>query len=165
MADEGTFSNVVNRLRWTPLPWVYMTLDAQLPLFDQGFTQFNTSVSLMVNSNIQLNVGHRYIADNTSFNDSSLVSLGGYLRINDHWGLSIRELYEFEGSILESQRYELHRDLSSWIASLGFVVRDNSGVNDYGLVLTFTLKDLPGVRLPVSLDPESITGAGTGKNR
>ena len=51
------------------------------------------------------------------------------------------------------------------IASLGFVVRDNSGVNDYGLVLTFTLKDLPGVHLPVSLDPESITGTGTGKNR
>jgi LPS-assembly protein len=59
----------------------------------------------------------------------------------------------------------LHRDLSSWIASLGFVVHDNGGVNDYGLVLTFTLKDIPGVRLPVSLDPEDITGGGSGKNR
>ena len=163
--DAGTFSNVVNRLRWFPLPWVYLTVDAQLPLLDRGFTEVNTSLSLMVTSNIQLNFGHRYISNNDFFNDSNLLNFGGYLRINDNWGLSVRELYEFQDSILESQRYELHRDLSSWIASLGFVVRDNRGVNDYGLVLTFTLKDIPGVHLPVSLDPEALTGAGTGKNR
>ena len=162
--DTGTFSNVVNRLRWTPLPWFYLTLDAQLPLLDKGFTQVNTNLNFMVNSNVQLNVGHRYISKNAFFPDSNLVNLGGYFRINDNWGVSVRELYEFQGSILETQRYELHRDLSSWIASLGFIVRDNSGVNDYGLVLTFTLKDIPGVHLPVSVDPESLAGGGTGKN-
>ena len=51
------------------------------------------------------------------------------------------------------------------MASLGFIVRDNDGVNDYGFVLTFTLKDIPGVRLPVSLDPDDFGGGGTGKNR
>ena len=163
--DSGTFSNVVNRLRWFPLPWVYLTVDAQLPLLDRGFTEVNTSLSLMVNANVQLNFGHRYISKNDFFNDSNLLNFGGYLRLNDNWGLSVRELYEFQDSILESQRYELHRDLSSWIASLGFVVRDNRGVNDYGLVLTFTLKDIPGVHLPVSLDPQDLTGGGTGKNR
>ncbi len=165
MDDEGTFSNVVNRLRWTPLPWVYMTLDAQLPLFDKGFTQVNTNLGFMVNSNVQLNIGHRYIANNAFFPDSNLLNLGGYFRVNDNWGVSFREQYEFQGSILETQRYELHRDLSSWVASLGFVVRDNSGVNDYGLILTFTLKDIPGVHLPISLDPGSIVGSGTGKNQ
>ncbi len=164
-SDEGNFSNVINRLRWVPLPWMYMTLDAQLPIFDRGFTQVNTSLGLMVNSSIQVNIGHRYISDSASFTDSSLLNLGGYVRINDHWGVSIRELFELQDNILETQRYELHRDLSSWIASLGFVVRDNRGVNDYGLVLTFTLKDIPGVRLPVSLDPDDLTGGGTGKNR
>ena len=164
--DAGTFSNVVNRLRWSPLPWVNMTVDAQLPLFDRGFTQVNTNLGFMVNSNVQLNVGHRYISNNDFFFDSNLLNLGGYFRVNDNWGVSVRELYEFQDNILETQRYELHRDLSSWVASLGFVVRDNRGVNDYGLVLTFTLKDIPGVHLPVSLDPEDITGGGgTGKNR
>jgi hypothetical protein len=141
-----------------------MTVDSQLPLLDSGFTQFNTSLGLLVNSNIQLNIGHRYISDNRFFEDSSLLNFGGYFRLSDNWGFSFRELYEFQDNTLETQRYELHRDLSSWIASLGFVVRDNRGVNDYGLVLTFTLKDIPGVRLPVSLDPEDITG-GSGKNR
>ena len=164
-SDEGNFSNVFNRLRWTPLPWMSMTLDAQLPLFDKGFTQVNTNLGFMLNSSVQLNVGHRYISDSVSFTDSSLLNLGGYFRLSDHWGVSIRELYELQDNILETQRYELHRDLSSWIASLGFVVRDNRGVNDYGLVLTFTLKDIPGVRLPVSLDPDDLTGSGTGKNR
>ena len=164
-SDEGNFSNVINRLRWNPLPWVYLTLDAQLPLFDKGFTQVNTQLGFMLNSSVQLSIGHRYISDSVSFADSSLLNLGGYFRLNDHWGVSVRELYEVQDNILETQRYELHRDLSSWIASLGFVVRDNRGVNDYGLVLTFTLKDIPGVRLPVSLDPEDLTGSGTGKNR
>ena len=163
--EDGTFSNVVNRLRWTPLPWVYMTLDAQLPLLDRGFTEVNTSLGFMVNANVQLNIGHRYIADNAFFPDSNLVNLGGYFRLNDHWGVSVRELYELQDNILETQRYELHRDLSSWVASLGFVVRDNRGVNDYGLVLTFTLKDIPGVHLPISLDPDDLAGGGTGKNR
>jgi lipopolysaccharide assembly outer membrane protein LptD (OstA) len=162
--DANTFSNVINRLRWNPVPWVFMTVDSQLPLLDSGFTQFNTSLGLLVNSNIQLNIGHRYISDNRFFEDSSLLNFGGYFRLSDNWGFSFRELYEFQDNTLETQRYELHRDLSSWIASLGFVVRDNRGVNDYGLVLTFTLKDIPGVRLPVSLDPEDITG-GSGKNR
>lgn len=162
--DDGTFSNLVNRVRWTPLPWVYMTLDAQLPLLDNGFTQVNTNLNFMVNANAQLNIGHRYISENDFFSDSSSLNFGGYLRFNDHWGFSFREQYEFETSLLESQQYTIHRDLSSWVASFGFVVRDNSGVNDYGLLLTFTLKDIPGLRLPVSLDPQDVGGSGSGKN-
>ncbi len=163
-SDSATFSNIVNRLRWNPLPWLYMTLDAQLPLLDRGFTQVNTGLNFTVNPSIQLNIGHRYISQSTSFADSNLLSFGGYCRLNDNWGVGIREQYEFQNSLLESQRYELHRDLSSWIATLGFLIQDNNGVNNYGLILSFTLKDLPGIRLPVSLDPEAILGAGTGKN-
>jgi hypothetical protein len=66
----------------------------------------------------------------------------------------------------------LHRDLSSWVASLGLIVRDNGKVNnaendaseEVGVLLTFTLKDIPGVRIPVALDPDNATG-GSSKNR
>jgi hypothetical protein len=44
-------------------------------------------------------------------------------------------------------------------------VRDNRGANDYGIILTFTLKDLPNVKLPLSLDPEGVGGGGSGKNK
>jgi len=161
--DPGTFSNIVNRLRWAPLSWVSFTLDCQLPLLDKGFTEVNTRAVFFVNDQLQFNVGHRYINDNILFQDSSLLDFSAYYRLNDNWAFSLRESYEFNDSLLESQRYEIHRDLSSWVASLGAVVRTNSSngkeVNDYGVVLTFTLKDLPDVKVPVNFDPSGQSGA------
>jgi lipopolysaccharide assembly outer membrane protein LptD (OstA) len=165
LADGGSFSNVYNRFRWNPLPWLNFELDSQLPILDEGFNEVNTKANFMATDYLRLTLGHRYISGNPLFLDSNLLDFGAYIRMGDHWGFSFRESYEFEDSTLESQRYELHRDLSSWIASLGFVVRDNRGVNDYGVILTFTLKDLPNVKLPISLDPEGVGGGGSGKNK
>ncbi|MHA3773176.1 LPS-assembly protein LptD [Verrucomicrobiota bacterium sgz303538] len=165
LGDPGTFSNVYNKLRWNPVPWVALNIDSQLPLLDEGFTEVNTSVNVMVTRDVQLNVGHRYLSGNPFFVDSNLGTLGGYLRINDNWAFSFREQYEFQRSTLESQRYELHRDLSSWIASLGVVVRDNAGTDEFGILLTFTLKDLPNVRLPLAFDPEDIGGGGENNSK
>jgi LPS-assembly protein len=167
--DQGTFSNFVNRLRWAPLSWVTFTLDAQLPLFDEGFTEINTRANFMVNDRVQLNIGHRYLEGNVLFQDSSLLDFGGYFRFNDNWGFSFRDTYEVNDSTLESQRYEVHRDLSSWIASLGVLARtnrrDGQEVNDYGVILTFTLKDLPGLAVPFSFDPSGGANGGSSKNR
>ncbi|MDB6150579.1 MAG: lptD [Chthoniobacter sp.] len=174
LSDTGTFSNIFNRLRWSPVPWVSFQLDSQLPLLDEGFTEVNSSVSFLVNQNVQLNFGHRYIGEHNQFQDSNLLNVGGYLRLGENWGFSFREVYEFEDSVLESQRYELHRDLSSWVASVGFIIRDNGGVeggtnnndtDEYGFLLTFTLKDIPGVRIPVALDAEGVGGSGSTRNR
>jgi LPS-assembly protein len=165
--DPGRFSNLVNRLRWTPVSWVSLTVDSQIPLFDTGFTEVNSRANFMVNDRTQVGIGHRYINDNVLFQDSSLLDFGGYFRINDNWGFSFREFYEIKDSFLESQRYEVHRDLSSWIASFGFVSRNNRannrGEDDYGVLLTFTLKDLPDVSVPLTFDPSS-TG-GSSRNR
>ncbi len=167
--DDGTFSNLQNRLRWTPLPWVNLQVDAQLPIFDRGFTEVNTSLNFLATENMQFNVGHRYIkTGNQVFFDSNLLNIGGYFRISDNWAVSFREQYEFQTSVIEFQSYEIHRDLSSWVASLGLLVRENRGtqksLTDVGVLLTFTLKDIPEVRLPIALDP-SGTGGSSGKNR
>jgi len=37
----------------------------------------------------------------------------------------MNHVYEMGGGALEYQSYALHRDLSSWVASLGGLVRDN----------------------------------------
>lgn len=161
--DDGTFSNVFQRITWRPLPWVSFQLDSQFPLLDTGFTQINSSLNFLVNRNVSLSIGQRYLNGNPQFQDSSLATLGGYVRINDNWAFSFAERYEFEGGILEGQTYQIHRDLSSWVASLGVNVRDNDGVNEFGLILSMTLKDLPNVRIPLSLDANSLPGAG-GRN-
>jgi hypothetical protein len=164
-ADRGSFSNIYNRLRFSPLPWVQLNIDSQLPVLDEGFTELNTSVGVMVSPDVRVDLGHRYINGNPFFIDSNLINLGAYVRLGDHWAFSFRESYEFEDSTLESQRYELHRDLSSWVASLGLTIRDNRGEESYGVLLTFTLKDLPNVRLPLSIDPDVSGGTGDGKNQ
>lgn len=160
LSQGGNLSNLFNNLRWRPLPWVSLNLDSQVPLTAQGFTQINTHANFMASSDLMLSVGHRYIAGNPYFTNSSLAEIGGYYRINDNWGLSVRERYEFTDSVLESQRYSIHRDLSSWVASLGVIINNNGGgsekegKNEYGVVLSFTLKDLPQATIPFSFDPQ-----------
>jgi hypothetical protein len=52
-ADGGSFSNIYNRFRWTPLPWLSLDLDTQLPLIDEGFTEVNSNVNFMVTQNVR----------------------------------------------------------------------------------------------------------------
>jgi len=163
LADTGTFSNIYNSLKWVPLPWLTLTIDSQVPLLDQGFTQVNTSFSFQVSRDLTVNMGERYINGNTQFQNSNLVTFGGYYRINDNWAFSFAEQYEFETSTLEAQTYSVSRDLSSWIASFGLSVQDNGGQQNVGVILTFTLKDLPSVRLPAAFDPSTIAGLGGSK--
>ncbi len=156
---DGTFSNVYNVLRWSPVPWVNLSIASQLPLLDEGFTEVNSNLNFLVTRDLQLGLGQRYISGNPSFENSNRVSLGGYYRLNENWGVSVEESYAFDYSTLESQRYQLHRDLSSWVASLGVIVRDNGkGNTEYGVLLTFTLKDFPAVTLPLGFDPQAIGG-------
>jgi len=162
--DDGMFSNLVNRMRWTPLPWANLQIDSQLPLFDRGFTEVNSVLNFLATRNVQFSIGHRYMAGNRFFNDSNLINFGGYIRFDDNWAFSFRDVYEVQGSLLETQRYEVHRDLSSWVASLGMLIRRNEGTrgnqNDIGLMLTFTLKDIPSIRLPLALDASGAGGSG-----
>jgi LPS-assembly protein len=93
--------------------------------------------------------------DNPSFFDSSLFLVGGYYRINDNWGVGLEEMYEQATGVLEEQRYSVYRDLSNWVASLGAIVRDNAGVNEYGVLFTFTLKAFPKFGFDLNFDPGS----------
>ena len=162
--DEGTFSNVINKIRFNPLPWVNFQFVAQLPLLNSGFTEFNSDLNFLASDSLSFTIGQRYIRNNPFFQDSNLLTFGTYLRINDNWGFSVREQYEVHDHILETQRYELHRDLSSWIASLGFLFGNNhragannstKGSSEFGFMLTFTLKDLPQVNIPIGQNPNS----------
>ena len=62
--------------------------------------------------------------------------------------------FELDDSVLEMQQYSFHRDLSSWTIGIGGMILDNRVNEEYGLLLTLTLKDLPNKTLPLSLFPE-----------
>ena len=157
--DRTPYSNLFNKLRFTPLPWASLVISSQVPAFDQGFTEVNTNIVFQPVANLELSAGHRYLNENPFFSHSSLFVLGGYYRLNDNWGVALQEQYEATTQTLEQQRYSIYRDLTSWVASLGAVVRDNGGVREYGVLLTFTLKAFPKLGFDLNFDP-----AGAGEN-
>ncbi len=151
--DKTDYSNVFNRLRFTPVPWATLVIESQVPLLDDGFTEVNTSINFKPTANTLLTLGHRYLEGNPLFLDSSLFTVAGYWRIDDNWGVSFLEQYEANTNIVEQQRYSVYRDLTSWVASLGAIVRNNGGVKEYGVLLTFTLKAFPKFGLNLNFDP------------
>ena len=153
--DRTDYSNFFNNLRFTPLPWMSFSVNSQVPAFAKGFTEVNTTASVQPIANLQLSVGHRYLNDNPFFLDSSLFLVGGYYRINDNWGVGAQEQYEATTGLLEQQRYSIYRDLSSWVASFGGVIRDNKGVKEYGVIFTMTLKAFPKFGFDLNFDPTS----------
>jgi hypothetical protein len=151
--DRTQYSNLFNKLRFTPLPWAALVINSQLPAFDKGFTEVNTNIVVQPVANFQLSLGHRYLNQDPFFSNSSLFVVGGYYRLNDNWGFGIQEQYEATTHIIEQQRYSIYRDLTSWVASFGAVVRDNGGVKEYGVLLTFTLKAFPKFGFDLNFDP------------
>jgi hypothetical protein len=153
--DRTDYSNFFNNLRFSPLPWISLTINSQVPAFAKGFTEVNTYATVQPVANLQVNVGHRYLNSNPFFENSSLFLVGGYYRIDDNWGVGVQEQYEATTKTLEEQRYSVYRDLSSWVASVGGVIRDNQGVKEYGLLFTVTLKAFPKFGFDLNFDPTS----------
>ena len=107
----------------------------------------------MPSKDLSLSLGHQYIQDHPFFSNSSLVYSRVYARLNDNWGLAMNHIYEAATGILQYQSYSLSRDLNSWVASFGFLQRDNSGTKDFGFIFSLTLKDFPQVTIPLDTDP------------
>ena len=149
------YSNLVNNIRFTPLPWMSLQVNSQVPAFAKGFTEVDTIATVQPLANLQFNVAHRYLNGNPFFQDSSLFVVGGYWRLSDNWGVGVQEQYEATSGLLEEQRYSVYRDLTSWVASFGGVIRDNSGVREYGLLFTITLKAFPKFGFDLNFDPYS----------
>jgi LPS-assembly protein len=151
--DRTPYSNLFNNIRFAPVPWLAFTVNSQVPAFDKGFTEVDTAINVQPVSNLQISLGNRYLNDNPSFLDSNLFLVGGYYRLNDNWGVGVQEVYEEATGVLEEQRYSVYRDLTNWVASLGAIVRDNAGVNEYGVLFTFTLKAFPKLGFDLNFDP------------
>ena len=152
--DRRSYSNFFNKLRFTPLPWASLSIDSQIPAFNSGFTEVNTTISVQPIANLQLSAGHRYLNDNPFFEHSSLFVAGGYYRISDNWAFGFQEQYEGTVGIFQEQRYAIYRDLTNWVASVGAVMRDNTGnKKEYGILLTFTLKAFPKFGFDLNFDP------------
>jgi len=161
--SDAPVSNAFNVVRFTPIPWADLSVVSQLPVTDQGFTEVNTSIGFMPTRDLSFRIGHRYIDGNSFFADNSQLDFYAYWRVNDHWAVSLYEQYEFVSEVLQYQRYLVHRDLSSWVASVGAEVRDNQGGDrELGVLFVMTLKDAPQVTLPLAFSQNTDPVAPSG---
>ena len=151
--NRSDFSNLFNNLTFRPLPWINLVINSQLPLLSDGFTEVNTAVRIQPMANLQLSLGHRYLNENPFFANSSLYTLGAYYRIDDNWAAGFAGQYEGSTGFVEEQRYTLYRDLTSWVGSIGAIIRNNGGVKEYGVLISFTLKALPKFSFDLNFDP------------
>lgn len=159
---DRNFSNLFNNVTWYPLPWLIARLNSQIPILDQatGFTEVVSNLTFMPTKNFQFSLGNYFLNDHPFFVDSNQLSLGTYTRLSDNWGFSTSHRFEASDSTLEIQQYQIHRDLAAWTASFGGILRDNrGGTNEWGVVMSFTLKAFPTVSLPIDLQPGSFAGS------
>ncbi|MEM7147648.1 MAG: hypothetical protein AAF591_21260 [Verrucomicrobiota bacterium] len=156
---DRDFSNLFADLRWRPLPWFRLDVESQWPVFGDAFefTDVNTELTFMPVNWSEISFGSRVIKDHPFFEDSNLFTISTYTRLGENWGFGSYHRYEADDSTLEWQQYTLHRDLQSWTASFGGMVRNNRTEKEYGFVFTLSLKEFPQVGLPLAFSP---TGGG-----
>jgi len=149
--SQGAVSNLYNVFTFRPVPWAWLSVTSQLPITNQGYTEVSTLINFMPTRDWSFGIGDQYINGNPFFANNNQLNFTSYWRMNDHWAFSIYEQYEFVSQVLQYQRYMVHRDLSSWIASVGVEQRNNQGGDrNLGVVLVMTLKDAPRVTLPLA---------------
>jgi len=160
---DRSISNLYNEIFWRPLPWLTFFSDTQFPIggSDYNFTELSHGVTWLPSNKLSITLNHQYVNDHPFVLDSSLISSTIYARINENWGFSMNHQYEIDDSTLQYQSYAFHRDLNSWIVSLGARVLDSKGgQGDYGIILSFTLKDFPQVSIPLDAAQSANGGHG-----
>jgi len=161
---QARLGNLSNLFAYYPSRWFTIGCDVRAPLDRKGFTQFDLNFSLMPAQNFQCAVGYHYLNSRPtrhlsgiykpSSSNMSQIAFDVYLRLNDNWAISSQGQCDINRRLLSRQRYFIHRDLSSWIASLGMDIRKNQGQKPQtGITLIMTLKAAPQVVIPIGWDP------------
>jgi LPS-assembly protein len=160
---DRSISNLYNEVFWRPLPWLTFFSDTQLPVgnSEYNFTELNHGVTWLPTNKLSVTLNHQFVTDHPFVEESSRIASTIYARMTENWGFSMNHVYEIDDGTLQYQSYSLHRDLSSWVMSFGARVLDSvGGEGDYGLVLSFTLKDFPQVSIPLDGAQGAMGGNG-----
>jgi LPS-assembly protein len=151
------YSNFFQSVRFRPVPWMALSCYAQFPIDKFGFTEVNTAVRFMPTSNLEFEIGQRYLNKNPYFPDSSLTTYRVFYRLGENWAVGAGGRYEFNDRTFESQSYTIYRDLTSFVGSVSAIVNNNRGVKESGFLVTFTLKDLPRVSQSLNNAPAATS--------
>ena len=150
------YSNLFTDVLWSPTKWLQLQTTAQVPVFNTNFdfTEVKSRAHFMPNDWFRFSVGHYYLNEHPFFRDADLITLSTYTRLSDDWGLSTEHRFEADDGVLEYQQYAVHKDIGSWVASVGTSIRDNRITDkEFGVFLSLTLKAFPKINLPIDYQP------------
>ncbi len=153
LLTDDVYSHLFSEMSINPLPWLDFDLYVAQSLVDETFDEYGISLTWQVAPAVDFTASFRYLNNlNTvpglSFNESSLLSLSSFWRLNENW--QIRPYIDFEGddSVVEEAGITLYRDFRAWKASITTAYRDNRGQeDDFILYMALTLKAFPNTAL------------------
>lgn len=154
---ERSWSNLYNDITWKPVPWMALDLETQVPVAGDGsgFSELTSRLRFMPTENLEIGLAYRHLNNNEQLNDSERIELNTYLRLSENWGVSTFHIFEATDGVMELQRYTLHHDFGNWVVGLGISHTDTRSSDEFGIVFSLSLKDLPYASLPVQLDAPS----------
>lgn len=147
---ERDFSNLYNDLIWNPVPWGSLNFNTQIPIASQGFTELSTNALLWPHENVELEIGHSFLQDHPTIQNSNLVHTRAHVRLTPKWGVGAYQQWQLDDNTLERQEYSFYRNFQSWTAGLGLFQRDNRLNKEYGALLSISLNAIPSAKLPFS---------------
>jgi len=152
---DRKFSNLYNDLRWNPVPWFELDLETQFPLFsDSNFTEVAASFRFMPKDNLEFNIDYRHLKNHPILRDSDRIVLESFARLNEYWGIGTHHRFELVDSTLELQQYNVYYDFDSFVGSVGFFHRNNQKEDEYGIMFSFGIKEIPSLSLPIEIGAE-----------
>ena len=123
--DRTPYSNLFNKLRFTPVPWASLVIDSQVPAFDKGFTEVNTNRASFSRSRICSSTRPSLPERQSVLPRQQPVQSSAAITGSTTTGASAsRSNTKRTPALLEQQRYSVYRDLTSWVASFGAVMRE-----------------------------------------
>lgn len=153
---DRSISNLYNDALWRPVPWVSVGLETQFPVISggSGFSEVATNLRFLPRPDLEVSFGYRFLDNHPVLTDSNRVDMGVYARLSENWGVGSHHVWEMDDGTMEVQQYTIHRDFGHWVAGFGITHRDNRLRDEFGVVLSLTLKDFPSVSLPFRIDAE-----------
>ncbi len=152
---DREFSNLYNDLRWNPTPWFELDLETQFPIFsDSDFNEVALSFRFMPSADFEFNIDYRHLDSHPILRDSDRIVLESFARLNEYWGIGTHHRIELEDNSLELQQYNIHYDFDSFVGSIGFFHRNNQREDEYGFILSFGIKEIPSLSLPIEIGAE-----------
>lgn len=152
-ATHDTYSDIYNELTISPVPWLtFKSFDA-VDVNGDSYNESDNSISWQPDRATSFTLGNRYLSHSVLFENSNLIYLSWFYRLNENWQFETRHWFEGADGRLQEQQYTIYRDLTSWQLAFTIMDRDNGGGKNEELAyITLTLKAFPNEKLPFKLN-------------